>query len=102
MKRGLLLILFLGLIGAKANAAISPVSIGLLPPLQFPPSDFNITGARVSLLWGEHRSVSGIDIGVLGNISEVSFNGIGIAGIFNMTHGETTIVGLQLAGFANI
>ena len=87
---------------SKAMAIVSPLSISLVPPLQFPTSEFTVTGARISLLWGKHRDIYGIDLGVLGNITEGNFVGIGISGIFNLTQGKTTITGLQLAGLANI
>lgn len=88
--------------GAGANAAFTPLSVSILPPVQFPPSDFSITGARASLLWGNHRDVYGVDLGLIGNITAQDFVGVGVSGIFNATHGTTTILGLQAAGAANI
>jgi len=87
---------------AHARAAVTPVSIAIVPPIQFPPDDFTITGLRASLLWGRHRHVYGVDIGLLGNITELDFVGIGVSGLANYTKGSTTILGLQLAGLANI
>jgi hypothetical protein len=86
----------------SAQAAISPVSVSIAPPVQFPPNDFAITGARISALWGKHRNVYGVDIGLLGNITEQSFTGLAASGIFNRTMGTTTITGLQFAGVTNI
>ncbi|MNS86713.1 hypothetical protein D3C72_1206240 [compost metagenome] len=85
-----------------AQAAISPVSISVAPPVQFPPNDFAITGVRASALWGKHRNVYGIDVGLLGNITEQTFTGLAVSGLFNRTMGTTTITGLQLAGLTNI
>ncbi len=82
-------------------AAITPISVSIVPPVQFPPQDFSITGARASLLWGKHRDVYGLDVGLLGNITELEFVGIGIAGVFNTTHGTTHAIGLQAAGIGN-
>ena len=90
------------LLAVGAQAAMSPLSVSLVPPLQFPPDDFSVTGARISVLWGRHRSVYGLDVGGVGNITDQNFVGIGVAGGFNATHGTTTILGLQLAGGANI
>jgi hypothetical protein len=87
---------------SSASAAVSPLSINLVPPVEFPPSDYAITGARLSILWGHHRNMYGLDLGVLGNITDQDFTGIGISGIFNNTRGTTTIIGLQLAGVTNI
>lgn len=83
-------------------AAISPLSINIVPPVQFPPDDFSVTGARISALWGQHRDMYGVDLGLLGNITEQTFTGVGISGIFNYTKGDTTAVGLQFAGLTNI
>ena len=85
-----------------AQAAMSPLSLAVVPPVQFPPDDYTITGARVSVLWGRHRDIYGLDIGLLGNITEQAFVGLGIAGGFNMTKGNTTVIGLQAAGGANV
>ncbi len=89
------------LLVAESQAALSPLSVGLFPPVQFPPSDFSVTGIRASLLWGRHRDVYGIDVGLLGNITDQSFTGIGVSGLFNATHGTTNVIGLQAAGLAN-
>ncbi len=83
-------------------ASVSPLAVGLIKPVQFPPGDFSITGARLSLLWGQHRDLYGIDVGLLGNITEQTFTGLAVSGLFNATHGTTTILGLQLAGLTNI
>lgn len=92
----------LGLVlSAPAHAAVSPLSVALLPPLQFPPDDFSITGARLSILWGDHRDIYGFDLGLLGNITEQRFVGLGVSGLLNLTHGQTTVIGFQAAGAAN-
>ncbi len=85
-----------------AKAALSPLSISIVPPIQFPPQDFAIVGARVSLLWGSHRSVDGFDIGGLGNITKQHMNGVQVAAGINYNAGTTTAIGLQAAGIANI
>lgn len=89
-------------LGFSAKAAVSPVSVSILNPVQFPPDDFSITGVRASVLFGHHRNVYGIDLGVLGNITEQEFTGIAVSGLFNMTHGLANVIGLQLAGLTNI
>ncbi len=80
----------------------SPLAVGIIKPVQFPPDDFNVSGLRLSLGWGDHRDVYGLDFGLLGNITRQRFVGIGVSGLANITHGETTIIGLQLAGGANV
>ena len=86
----------------QAHAGFSPAAVALFAPVEFPPSDYSVTGLRVSALLGKHRDVYGFDLAGLGNITEQSFGGIAVAGLFNMTQGTTTILGLQLAGAANI
>lgn len=86
----------------RAEALVSPLSVSILPPAQFPKEDFTITGARVSTLFGRHNNVYGLDLGAIGNITTQNFVGLAVAGGFNMTKGTTEILLLQLAGGANI
>jgi hypothetical protein len=88
--------------GVSAQAALSPLGVAVIPPVQFPPSDFTVTGARVSLLWGLHKNVYGLDVGAIGNMTDGQFVGIGVSGLFNYNRGLTTAIGLQAAGLANI
>lgn len=101
MKTFLKTITILCLTSSLSWAATSPLAIGVLNPVQFPPDDFNVTGARISLLWGKHRDVSGLDLGVIGNTTTQSFTGLAVAGGINHTENGATILGLQLAGLAN-
>lgn len=89
------------LLTSQAHAAVSPLSIAIVPPLQFPSDDFTITGLRASVLYGKHQDVYGIDLGLIGNVTTQTFVGIGLAGGFNMTTGQTTAIGGQIAGIAN-
>lgn len=86
----------------QASAAMTPLAISIIPPIQFPPSKFDIVGLRASVLYGKHRSVSGIDLGLIGNFTETSFAGLAVAGGFNRNKGKATVLGLQLAGIANL
>lgn len=88
-------------ISAPAFAAFSPLGVSLVPPVQFPAEDFSITGVRLSLLYGRQRDVYGLDVGVLGNITNQTFVGIAVSGLFNINHGMTSIIGLQAAGAVN-
>ncbi|MGE4132158.1 MAG: hypothetical protein AB7F86_11010 [Bdellovibrionales bacterium] len=101
MKYLLCLTFVLSIMAPTAHAAVSPVSFGIAPPVQFPPSDFTVTGVRVSALWGRHRNIYGIDIGGIGNITDGDFTGLAIAGGFNLTHQTTNAIGMQAAGFGN-
>ncbi len=84
-----------------AHAAVSPVALAIIPPVQFPPSDFGVTGLRVSVLYGHHRDVYGFDFGLLGNVTDQRFVGLAVAGGTNIHYGMTTIVGLEAAGGVN-
>lgn len=89
------------LVGQPAHSATSPLALTTVAPIQFPPSDFNVTGVRAGLM-GHHRNVYGFDFAALGNITDQTFVGLAVSGIFNMTRGNTTALGLQAAGIANI
>ncbi len=93
---------FVLLLASAVDAAVTPLSVGIVPPVQFPPADFTVAGVRVSALWGRHRDVYGIDVGLLGNITEQDFFGLGVSGLANHTQGRTTAVGAQIAGLANV
>lgn len=80
----------------------TPISLGLVPPAQFPSPRFTVNGIRLTAIYGISRRVRGIDIGLLGNSTDEEFAGIGISGIMNLNHGTSKIIGLQLAGIANI
>lgn len=87
---------------ANASSAVSPLAVGILPPIQFPSDEFTVTGFRFSALWGHHRDLYGFDFGVLGNITDQTFTGLAISGLANLTHGQTTIIALQGAGVLNL
>src|SRR5580692_3419184 len=89
-------------IPTQARAAISPLAVDIIAPVQFPPSDFSVTGLRISAIYGDHRSVYGFDFGGIGNITELDFAGLAVSGIFNYTKGNTTVVGIQAAGILNM
>jgi hypothetical protein len=89
-------------VASEASASTSPLAIGLFPPIQVPSSDSEVTGLRLSLLVGKHSGVSGIDFGLLGNITEKKFEGLAVSGLFNHNSGVTNIIILQAAGIANI
>ncbi len=95
--------LLLILTGAtSAQAALSPIGIAILPPVQFPPEDFSIVGLRVSAIWGNHRNVYGFDVGAVGNMTSLDMVGVQASGVFNYNKGGATIIGLQVGGLANI
>lgn len=103
----LLVILFIfagfeALAAERKLATATPISLGLVPPAQFPPKHFTVNGLRISGIYGISRKVRGIDIGLLGNSTDEHFAGIAVAGIMNLNHGTSKVIGLQLAGVTNM
>jgi hypothetical protein len=99
----LILVEFLLTFGShRAQAAFSPLSLNVVPPVSFPGDTYSVTGVRASILWGRQRDLYGLDLGLVGNITEQTFVGTAISGVFNLTRNTTTVVGLQLAGITNI
>lgn len=96
-----LIAVIFGSLPAAAGGNTTPIAIGLFPPLQFPSSDFEVTGLRLGIV-GKNRSMSGLDVGLLGNITDQAFTGIAISGLFNYNKTSADIIGLQIAGVANI
>ena len=86
---------------AEAVESNSPIGIGLVPPLQIPNSDYGIQGLRLGVV-GINRSVSGLDFGVLGNITRQSFKGSAVSLLFNYNAIAADIVGFQVSALANI
>lgn len=84
-----------------AHSAVSPLGVSIVDPVQFPPDDFDILGVRASVVYGKNRDVTGIDVGLIGNITSGKFTGAAVSGLFNSTKGQSTILGIQLAGLAN-
>lgn len=87
---------------AIGTGSVTPIQLGIYPPVQFPNESFKVNGLRLSLLLGKNRVVRGIDLGLIGNQTVQDFTGIAIAGVFNWTEGTGNIYGGQLAGFANL
>ena len=80
----------------------APLSFGIVYPVQFPDDKFLIKGLRLNVLAGKTRGVQGIDLGGIGNITDMEMSGLQIAGLFNWNRGSATVTGLQAAIGANI
>lgn len=61
----------------------SPIAISLLPDASAPGRYCDIGFLRLNLLAGAHHDVTGIDIGLVGNIADGTMNGLEIGGVFN-------------------
>jgi hypothetical protein len=99
--RSLIAVVLFGFV-QHAHAFNTPLSISIVPPVQFPSEGYSVTGLRASALWGHHRDIYGLDLGLVGNITDQRFVGLAVSGLFNQTYGDTTILLLQAAIGANL
>src|SRR5262245_21147224 len=95
----------------RAEAFVSPIGLSIYPPVMLPRKKDDIIGVRVNLVKGIHRSVYGLDVGIvnyndtLGGIAigmtNASFkNTIGLQiGLLNQTN---NLYGIQVGAFNGI
>jgi hypothetical protein len=98
-KIALVVLASFSLYALPAHALVSPIGISLLPMAELPPSDFVVTGARINLIWGQHKSVYGLDAGVV-NETKGEMAGVQV-GVANFNDGSTTGAGLQFGAIGN-
>lgn len=79
----------------ECAADSSPVMVSLVAPAQAPAWDWDVTGFRLSLLYGDCRDFAGLDIGVASRASG-DFAGLGVGGV-NIVNGR--LRGLQVGLF---
>lgn len=77
MKR--LLITLCLLSAGAASAKWTPAMISIVTPVQAPSSEYDVRGLRLSLIYGDCASFTGLDIGIIGH-ADKSFTGLGIGG----------------------
>lgn len=95
----LLLVLIMAL-PFTAHAATTPISVSIVDPVQFPPSNWDVTGLRANLIYGNHRNVYGIDVGVVNRSKR--FAGVSAAALANINDDHMFAGGFQFAGIANV
>ena len=61
-------------------AETTPVMVSLVTPVQAPSRQYDVTGLRLSLIYGECQDFTGLDIGVIDNTRK-DFTGLAIGGI---------------------
>jgi hypothetical protein len=98
----IIIALFISITEISLAASMSPIGLGIFPPVQFPPSDYHVTGLRLNPAMGFHNKVYGVDFGLIGNGTKQDFTGLAVAGGYNYNAGSTTVLGLQAALGANI
>lgn len=86
---------FATLSAASVAADSTPVMVSLVAPVQAPTWDWDVTGFRLSLLYGDCRDFAGLDIGVVSRASG-EFAGLGIGGV---TISNARMRGIQVGLF---
>ena len=95
----------------QPSGGIYPFAFSIIPALEWPSADCDVNIFRFNLLVGRHRTVKGVDIGILGSCIDGETAGLQLSGVWNDcgtsvgSIGLTTIVnyskygwnGLQLA-----
>lgn len=76
----------------------SPVAISLLPSVQWPRAEADVTGLRLNMFAGKHHNVYGVDIAIISNVVSDCAAGIQLAGFGNASD---TAYGFQMAAGAN-
>jgi len=71
----------------------APGAVSLFDPIQFPSSSKSITGVRANFIYGNHRSLTGFDFGLVANQLQGDLTGIQF-GLYNGVRGNA--VGVQL------
>ena len=74
-----LLTLAVLLISCMVFAETTPIMLSLVTPVQWPDKDVDVTGLRLSLLYGECDNFKGLDIGLI-NRTNGDFSGLAIGG----------------------
>ena len=96
-------------------AGVQPLAFSLLPALETPAPDWAVSAFRFNLLIGQHHSVSGVDFGLLANLTDDELSAFSLAGLFNdcgmsdsaftlagvFNHASWDFTGLQIAAGMN-
>ena len=74
------------MLAATSFAESTPVMVSLVTPVQAPSRNYDVTGFRLSLLYGDCHDFTGLDIGVAQRTAG-DFAGLGIGGV-NIAGGQ--------------
>ena len=61
----------------------SPLSISIVPAVEWPPADWDVYGLRLSIFVGKHHDVGGIDVGAIASLADGDVIGLQTSGIFS-------------------
>ena len=68
------------LVAGTLLADTTPVMVSLVTPVQAPSRSYDVTGLRLSFIYGECQDFTGLDIGVIDNTRK-DFTGLAVGGI---------------------
>ena len=68
------------LVAGTLLAETTPVMVSLVTPVQAPSRSYDVTGLRLSFIYGECQDFTGLDIGIIDNTRK-NFTGLAIGGI---------------------
>lgn len=86
--------------GAEQKKKDSLSAFSIVPPIQYPDQG-KAALTRFSVIYGQHAGIIGLDVGLIGNMTDQFFLGTAISGLFNINNGKTYIIGAQIAGLTN-
>jgi len=95
MRRLVIAVLVALALLVPAGAQTKPFQLALVSPVQLVPPEQSISGLRLSLIYGENRDVTGLDIGLAGRTTG-DFLGVQVS-VVSLVDGEC--VGWQHGGF---
>lgn len=74
------------MLAVTSFAESTPVMVSLVTPVQVPSRNYDVTGFRLSLLYGDCKDFAGLDIGIVPHTTG-DFSGLAIGGV-NMAGGQ--------------
>ena len=94
-------LLLAGSVSARTIETAQPFPLGfsLFAPIQFPSEEVDVTGFRLSIFYGHHNNVMGLDIGALVSAADGDVFGLEVSGLVNIIGSSSGTV--QIAGIAN-
>lgn len=90
----------------RSETGWSPFQSSIYNPVQLVDERKDISGLRLSLLYGENVEITGIDLGIGLNVSK-KLSGIQVAGLANLVSDylqhrtASSVTGIQIAGLGN-
>lgn len=82
-----------------SSGSWTPFAISLLPPVQVPGADWDVTGLRVGILAARHHNVLFLSVSGLVDLATGDVNGIEVAGLCNHIGRSSGV--FQVAGLVN-